>query len=113
MEIPIIQFPNENKEFIDNPYPFLQEIREKSAVVLDEFTNLQLITRFEDVKGVQTSKNFSSSPAEGFEQTSSGLIKKEEFKYFYKTEEFSLLNLEGQLHGDLRNLVAKATSYGN
>ena len=110
MEIPIIQFPNENKEFIENPYPFLKEIREKSAVVLDEFTNLQLITRFEDVKGVQTSKNFSSSPAEGFEQAGSSLINKEEFKYFYKTEEFSLLNLEGQLHGDLRNLVAKAFS---
>ena len=110
MEIPIIQFPNENKEFIENPYPFLKEIREKSAVVLDEFTNLQLITRFEDVKGVQTSKNFSSSPVEGFEQAGSSLINKEEFKYFYKTEEFSLLNLEGQLHGDLRNLVAKAFS---
>lgn len=110
MEIPVIQFPNENKEFIDNPYPFLQKIREQSAVVLDEISSLQLITRFEDVKNVQTSKNFSSSSAEGFEQASSSMIKKEDFEYFYKTEEFSLLNLEGQLHGDLRNLVAKAFS---
>ena len=84
MEIPVIQFPNENKEFIDNPYPFLQKIREQSAVVLDEISSLQLITRFEDVKNVQTSKNFSSSSAEGFEQASSSMIKKEDFEYFIK-----------------------------
>ena len=32
------------------------------------------------------------------------------YENFWKSEEFSLLNLEGQLHGDLRGLVAKAFS---
>ncbi|GIR94609.1 MAG: hypothetical protein CM15mP96_2670 [Gammaproteobacteria bacterium] len=33
---------------------------------------------------------------------------KDNYEYFWRTKEFSLLNLEGQLHGDLRGLVAKA-----
>ena len=110
MTIPEIDFPSSDSEFIKDPYPFMKELREKSPVVLDKTTDLQLVTRFDGVKNIQTSKNFSSSPPNDLEGTESSIIDPKEYEYFWKTEEFSLLNLEGQLHGDLRNLVAKAFS---
>ena len=110
MTIPKILFPNENKEFIEDPYPYLKEIREQSPVVLDESSGLKLVTRFSGVKDIQTSKNFSSSPPPDYDGESGGVINPQDYDYFWKTEEFSLLNLEGELHGDLRNLVAKAFS---
>ncbi len=110
MTIPEIDFPSSDSDFIKDPYPFMKELREKSPVVLDKTTDLQLVTRFDGVKNIQTSKNFSSSPPNDLEGTESSIIDPKEYEYFWKTEEFSLLNLEGQLHGDLRNLVAKAFS---
>lgn len=110
MTIPEIDFPSSDSDFIKDPYPFMKELREKSPVVLDKTTDLQLVTRFDGVKNIQTSKNFSSSPPNDLEGSESSIIDPKEYEYFWKTEEFSLLNLEGQLHGDLRNLVAKAFS---
>ena len=110
MTIPEIDFPSSDSDFIKDPYPFLKELREKSPVVLDKTTDLQLVTRFDGVKNIQTSKNFSSSTPDDLEGLESSIIDPKEYEYFWKTEEFSLLNLEGQLHGDLRNLVAKAFS---
>ena len=69
-----------------------------------------LVTRFEGVKGVQTSKSFSSSEPEDLHTFKKTSESGENYPYFWKTEEFSLLNLEGELHGDLRGLVAKAFS---
>ena len=108
MTIPEIDFPSSDSDFIKDPYPFLKELREKSPVVLDKTTDLQLVTRFDGVKNIQTSKNFSSSTPDDLEGLESSIIDPKEYEYFWKTEEFSLLNLEGQLHGDLRKLVAKA-----
>lgn len=110
MTIPEINFPSNDSDFIKDPYPFMKDLREMSPVVLDKTTDLQLVTRFDGVKNIQTSKNFSSSPPNDYEGSESSIIDPKEYEYFWKTEEFSLLNLEGQLHGDLRNLVAKAFS---
>tara|TARA_A100001234_G_C12608606_1_gene378327 strand:- start:268 stop:1467 length:1200 start_codon:yes stop_codon:yes gene_type:complete len=110
MTIPEIDFPSSDSDFIKDPYPFMKELREKSPVVLDKTTDLQLVTRFDGVKNIQTSKNFSSGTPDDLEGLESSIIDPKEYEYFWKTEEFSLLNLEGQLHGDLRNLVAKAFS---
>lgn len=110
MKIPEIDFPSSDLDFIKNPYPFMKDLREMSPVVLDKTTDLQLVTRFDGVKNIQTSKNFSSSPPNDLEGLESSIIDPKEYEYFWKTEEFSLLNLEGQLHGDLRSLVAKAFS---
>ena len=110
MTIPEIDFPSSDSDFIKDPYPFMKDLREMSPVVLDKTTDLQLVTRFDGVKNIQTSKNFSSSPPNDLEGSESSIIDPKEYEYFWKTEEFSLLNLEGQLHGDLRNLVAKAFS---
>ena len=107
MNIPQIEFPNSDLEFIKNPYPYLKELRESSSLHLDTLSNLALITRFEDVKNVQTNKIFSSADPEEIENPNRN---EEDHEYFWRTESFSLLNLEGQIHSDLRALVAKAFS---
>lgn len=110
MNIPEIKFPNLDADFIKNPYPHLKILRESSPLHKDINSNLVLVTRFEDVKGVQTSKAFSSSEPEDLQTFKKTNESGGDYPYFWKTEEFSLLNLEGQLHGDLRGLVAKAFS---
>ena len=110
MNIPEIKFPNLDADFIKNPYPHLKTLRESSPLYRDINSDLVLVTRFEDVKGVQTSKAFSSSEPQDLHTFKKTNESAENYPYFWKTEEFSLLNLEGQLHGDLRGLVAKAFS---
>ena len=110
MNIPEINFPNLDPNFIEDPYPHLKTLRESSPLHKDLNSDLVLVTRFEDVKGVQTSKAFSSSEPEDSNTFKRSNESSENYPYFLKTEEFSLLNLEGQLHGDLRGLVAKAFS---
>ena len=58
MSIPEIDFPSADTKFIENPYPYLKELRESSPMHLDSLTGLTLITNFDDVKNVQISKNF-------------------------------------------------------
>src|SRR6056300_949653 len=110
MNIPEIKFPNLDSDFIEDPYPYLKELRETSPLYKDVNSNLVLVTRFEDVKGIQTSKAFSSSEPTDFNARNKTDEANNTYPYFWQTEEFSLLNLEGQLHGDLRGLVAKAFS---
>tara|TARA_B100000683_G_scaffold8207_1_gene8954 strand:+ start:557 stop:1762 length:1206 start_codon:yes stop_codon:yes gene_type:complete len=109
MNIPEISFPNENKEFIQNPYPYLKELRNNSPVHHDKISGLNLISHFEHVKDIQKSRKFSSSEPRNYERESDQiLIKRNNYQYWWKTEEFSLLNLEGEIHDELRGLVAKA-----
>ena len=109
MNIPEITFPNQDKDFIKNPYPYLKELRNSSPIHYDKLSGLNLITHFEDVKEIQKSKNFSSSEPEDYVKDSDKkLINPKDYDYFWKTEEFNLLNLEGNIHDELRGLVAKA-----
>ena len=109
MTIPEITFPNEDKNFIKNPYPYLKELRNSSPIHYDKLSGLNLITHFEDVKEIQKSKNFSSSePDDYVKDSDKKLINPKDYDYFWKTEEFNLLNLEGNIHDELRGLVAKA-----
>ena len=109
MTIPEITFPNEDKDFIKNPYPYLKELRNSSPIHYDKLSGLNLITHFEDVKEIQKSKNFSSSEPEDYvKDLDEKLINPKDYDYFWKTEEFNLLNLEGNIHDELRGLVAKA-----
>ena len=102
MNIPEIDFPNLDSDFIKNPYPHLKELRESSPLHKDKNSNLILVTRFEGVKGIQTSKAFSSSQPNDVHRDNK--TDSDSYPYFWQPEEFSLLNLEGQLHGDLRGL---------
>ena len=122
MNIPELHLPTENPDFIKNPYPTFEEFRNSTPIFWDEVNNLLFITRYKDVRNVQTSKTFGTthSHIENFESdvastnvplTYVGYKRSEKYEnydYFWKSEEFSLLNLEGELHKELRGLVAKA-----
>jgi cytochrome P450 len=97
MNIPEIKFPNLDPDFIKNPYPHLKILRESSPLHKDINSDLVLVTRFEDVKGVQTSKAFSSSEPQDLHTFKKTNESEENYPYFWKTEEFSLLNLEGSV----------------
>jgi cytochrome P450 len=122
MNIPELHLPTEDKNFIKNPYPTFEEFRSKTPIFWDEINNLLFVTRHKDVRNIQTSKIFGTthSHIENFEsvvQSSNVPLtyvgykrseKYESYDYFWKSEQFSLLNLEGELHKELRGLVAKA-----
>ena len=122
MNIPELHLPTENKEFINNPYIKMAEFRESTPVFWDEINDLFFFTRYKDVRSIQSTKSFGTTfnHIDGFEETiknqaipitSTAYKRSDQFgtyENFWKSEEFSLLNLEGQLHKELRGLVAKA-----
>ena len=122
MNIPELHLPTEDQDFIKNPYPTFDEFRSKTPIFWDEINNLLFVTRHRDVRNIQTSKMFGTTHnhIENFESdvessnvplTYVGYKRSEKYEsydYFWKSEQFSLLNLEGELHKELRGLVAKA-----
>ena len=122
MGIPKLHLPTEDNDFINNPYKIMSEFRETTPVFWDEINGLYFFTRYEDVRTIQSTKMFGTTfnHIEGFEKELEGtdipltfVGYKRSDKYatydnFWKSEKFSLLNLEGQLHKELRGLVAKA-----
>jgi len=122
MNIPELHLPTENNDFIKNPYIKMAELRENTPVFWDEINDLFFFTRYKDVRSIQSTKSFGTTfnHIDGFEETiqnqnlpitSTAYKKSDQFgtyEHFWKSEEFSLLNLEGQLHKELRGLVAKA-----
>ena len=110
MELKNIKFPNADLNFIDNPYPVLKEFREESPVFYDEKSDLIYLTKYEDVKTIQSSKKYVSAKPANLEGDREWDSRKKAYDYFGRTEEFSLLNLEGSAHNELRGLVAKAFS---
>ena len=85
MSIPEIAFPSTDTKFIENPYPYLKELRESSPMHLDSLTGLTLITNFDDVKNVQISKNFSSSEPQSMSNNADEkLLNKKDYEYFAK-----------------------------
>ena len=110
MELKNIKFPNADLNFIDNPYPALKDFREESPVFYDEKSDLIYLTKYEDVKSIQSSKKYVSAKPANLEGDREWDSRKKAYDYFGRTEEFSLLNLEGSAHNELRGLVAKAFS---
>ena len=74
MGIPEIMFPNEDIEFIKDPYPYLKDLRDESPIHYDKLSGLNLVTHFEDVKDIQKSKNFSSSEPTDYVKNSDELL---------------------------------------
>ena len=110
MELKNIEFPNADLNFIDDPYPALKDFREESPVFYDEKSDLIYLTKYEDVKSIQSSKKYVSAKPANLEGDREWDSRKKAYDYFGRTEEFSLLNLEGSAHNELRGLVAKAFS---
>ncbi|MBC8480393.1 MAG: cytochrome P450 [Actinobacteria bacterium] len=122
MNIPELHLPTLDQDFIKDPYSTFEEYRSKTPIFWDEINNLLFVTRHKDVRNIQTSKMFGTthSHIENFEgdvESSNVPLtyvgykrseKYESYDYFWKSEQFSLLNLEGTMHKELRGLVAKA-----
>jgi len=122
MNIPELHLPTLDQDFIKDPYSTFEEYRSKTPIFWDEINNLLFVTRHKDVRNIQTSKMFGTthSHIENFEgEVESSNVpltyvgykrseKYESYDYFWKSEQFSLLNLEGTMHKELRGLVAKA-----
>ena len=122
MNIPELHLPTLDPNIIKNHYPTFEEYRSSTPIFWDEINNLLFVTRHKDVRNIQTSKMFGTthSHIENFEgdvESSNVPLtyvgykrseKYESYDYFWKSEQFSLLNLEGELHKELRGLVAKA-----
>ena len=106
MKIPELHLPTTDSNFIKDPYPTLREFREKTPMFWEESNSLLFITRYKDVRKVQSSKVFGTTfnHIKGFEESSDNSVKpltyvgyKRADKYatydnFWKSEELSLLN---------------------
>jgi cytochrome P450 len=95
--------------FIQDPYPTLNAMREAAPVLYDEVSELWLVTRHEDVRAclrdrrlgrvydhVTTAEEIGATPHD------------ERWAAFWKVEKHSLLELEPPDHTRLRRLVSKA-----
>ena len=54
MTIPEIDFPSSDSDFIKDPYPLMKDLREMSPIVLDNTTDLQLVTRFDGTSALKS-----------------------------------------------------------
>ena len=108
MSIAKLHLPTEESSFIENPYLKMGEFREETPVFWDELNGLYFFTRYEDVRTIQSTKTFGTTfnHIDGFEQemensdiplTFVGYKRSDKYNTydnFWKSEEFSLLNLE-------------------
>jgi cytochrome P450 len=96
-------------DFIQDPHPTLNAMRETGPVLYDEVSNLWLVTRHEDVRTclrdrrlgrvydhVTTAEEIGATPRDA------------RWDAFWRVEKYSLLELEPPDHTRLRRLVSKA-----
>ncbi|MDJ0954527.1 MAG: cytochrome P450 [Acidimicrobiia bacterium] len=98
-----------SREFIQDPYPALNEMRESDRIIFDEPSHLWMVTRHEDVRAclrdrrlgrvydhVTTTEEIGATPHDP------------RWESFWKVERHSLLELEPPDHTRLRRLISKA-----
>ena len=98
-----------SSEFIQDPYPALNEMREAAPVIYDEPSKLWMVTRHEDVRAclrdrrlgrvydhLTTAEEIGATPHDP------------RWEAFWKVEKHSLLELEPPDHTRLRRLISKA-----
>lgn len=98
-----------DRDFIQDPYPVLNEMRESAPLIHDATSNLWLVTRHEDVRAclrdrrlgrvydhVATAEEIGATPRDP------------RWASFWQVERYSLLELEPPDHTRLRRLVSKA-----
>jgi len=98
-----------DRDFVEDPYPTLNTLREMTPIFFDEQANLWFVTRHEDVKAclrdrrlgrvydhITTAEEIGATPRDP------------RWAPFWQVERHSLLELEPPAHTRLRRLVAKA-----
>ncbi len=98
-----------DKEFIQDPYPVLSELRESAPVVHDETSGLWLVTRHEDVRACLRDRRLGRVYDHVASADEVGAQPRDpRWAAFWKVEKHSLLELEPPDHTRLRRLVSKA-----
>lgn len=103
--------PVDDRSFIDDPYPVLSELRERSPLHWDDERTMWLLTRHEDVQTAQRDRRLGRVRGGHAEPTDFRPIRElglDRWEPYYATERHSLLMLEPPEHTRLRALVSKA-----
>ncbi len=96
-------------EFIQDPYPVLNQLRETAPVLHDEPTGLWLVTRHEDVRACLRDRRLGRVYDHMATADEVGATPRDpRWAPFWKVEKHSLLELEPPDHTRLRRLVSKA-----
>ncbi len=98
-----------SSEFIQDPYPALNEMRESAPVIYDETSRLWMITRHEDVRTCLRDRRLGRIYDHVTTHEAIGVPPPDpRWESFWKVEKHSLLELEPPDHTRLRSLVSKA-----
>jgi cytochrome P450 len=98
-----------SREFTQNPYPALAEMRESAPLIYDEPSNLWMVTRHKDVKACLRDRRLGRVYDHVTTGDEIGATPRDpRWSSFWKVEQHSLLELEPPEHTRLRQLVSKA-----
>lgn len=98
-----------DREFIQDPYPALNELRESAAVARDDAFGLWMVTRHEDVRACLRDRRLGRVYDHIATDEKIGATPRDpRWAPFWKVEKHSLLELEPPDHTRLRRLVSKA-----
>jgi cytochrome P450 len=99
----------DNRDFLQDPYPALSQMREAAPLIYDEQLGVWLVTRHRDVRSCLRDPRLGRVYDHAASATRIGATPKDpRWEAFWKTERHSLLELEPPEHTRLRRLVAKA-----
>ena len=100
-------------EFLQDPYPILNDVREETPIFhaeesQDEGRGLWFLTRYDDVVRAQRDRRLGRVPEPMLTREQVGLPPlREDRGPYYEVEQWSLLMLEGTDHARLRRLISR------
>lgn len=104
-----VAFDPTDSAFIENPYPALSNLRERSRIVYDDRLRLNLVTRLDDVKAGLRHPDLGRVHDQVASREELGLTPRDpRWEAFWDVERWSLLELEPPDHTRLRRLIAGA-----
>lgn len=100
-----------DREFIADPYPVLNELREAAPIIWNDATQQWMLTRFGDVSAALKNRSLGRAYTHRFTHEEFGRsVPDARWTRFDEHERWSLLSLEPPDHTRLRRLVSKVFS---
>jgi len=104
----ITRFDPDDPDFIADPYPLLNELREATPLFLNERTGQWMLTRFADVNATLRDRRLGRQYTHLYSHAALGRPEPDErWSAFHQHEQWSLLCLEPPDHTRIRRLVSK------
>ena len=104
----ITRFDPDDPDFIADPYPLLNELREATPLFLNERTGQLMLTRFADVNSTLRDRRLGRQYTHLYSHAALGRPEPDErWSAFHQHEQWSLLCLEPPDHTRIRRLVSK------